>query len=427
MDKQQVEWLGTTVQEHYGRNFNRPAEENSYGIEIEMEGLGPDHEGFVIQDPAFPWRPVADGSLRDGIEFISNGPRSYTDLPNDLDLLAAYLLKKKFTPVFSYRTSVHVHMNATHMSMKDLVTLFVLYTVFETPMIDFGGAERAGNVHCLPVSHAQAIVDTLRALCYEEDTTDYEKRGIRTPWAGAARVVFNSERRYASFNFASVPNKGTIEFRSHRGTLDKQDILNWVNIIHSLKLAAIRLENPGRVITELSTLGVEAFAQQVFGERVPSFADFVTPYQPQIWEGIRLAQHIAFSRQTWPDTIVAKKKKDKPTGLYVDYEVEAIPAGRAGGLQAGELNINWAQFVNRPPAGMFNAAPPAEPAPALTPEAQAAWDRIQRRRREEEIFVAQRAQEQLAPAQRPRVGDTRRSPATGERQIYTANNRWRNI
>lgn len=395
VDKQQQEFLATSVGDYYfkGTGVSGPVDPDSYGIEIEMEGLGPDHEGFRPPN-SLPWQAVADGSLRDGIEFISRGGRPYSSLSDDLDALQAYLTKKEFTPVFSYRTSVHVHMNAFGLSFTNIFTLFTLYTIFEAPMIAFGGEERCGNVHCLPVSHAGAVIDAARNACYNVPVAEQEQRlgGGRANWAHSMQNLVSNDRRYASFNWASLPSKGTVEFRSHRGTMDKAEITAWVNVIHSLKLAAVRYKSPSAVVQAFSSMGLESFTADVFGELAPSFVEFSKGFDRQMWEGMRLAQHVAFARSDWPAPKVVKEKKltgreaqvivDEewdPRGVDIDAIINANRLVERAVPNPAMDQVNWAQFMHplqeagvRRNGEMINIAAPARwnmPAPQPFPPA----------------------------------------------------------
>lgn len=348
MDTKQTDFLAKTIFEQYSANagiFTPPEDDNSYGIEIEMEGVGDDglhtFGNNAKKNPA--WRVVADGSLRNGVEFVSNGPRAFNVLPDDLDQLSAYLASVKFTPVFSYRTSVHVHCNVQQLSVAEVMALFCLYTIFEAPMIQFGGEERCGNVHCLPVSMAQNVLDRARAVCYNVDPVEAAMRPGAMGWHQSWRYLTSNDYRYASFNWASLPNYGTVEFRSHRGTADKTEIMNWVSIIHSLKQAALILGNPTNVVNDLSQLGIRQFTDNIFGEFAPEFAKFCEPYDQAIWEGVRLAQFVGYSRKEWPEKKVfkAKDKRSKAETAAPAQEFFEAPQWAANNVQLGGVVNRW--------------------------------------------------------------------------------------
>lgn len=327
----QDRWLRSTVQKHYFPSHievTAPADPRSYGIEIEAEGVGPDGTlRFAdIAGRDSPWRCVHDGSLRDGVEFVSNGPRSYDTLVSDLESLSAYLVRKDYVPVFSYRTSVHVHMNVMDLTLAQVFALFTLYNIFESPLIHFGGEERFGNVHCLPVSHAQNVLDLARNACYNGDSN---AAGV---WSGATRALCSRDNRYASFNWASMPQKGTIEFRSHRGTLDTTEVIGWVNVLDAMKAAVMGpFNDPIKVIQGFSKEGPQGFTQTIFGQANPRFVKFCAEHHDAMWEGARLVQYVAFCRQEWPIPSKAKKppKPSEPyveEGVHIDNTTAITPA-----------------------------------------------------------------------------------------------------
>lgn len=389
----QDRWLGSTIYQHYHApitGFIGPNDPRSYGIEIEAEGVGPEGEARFadLAGKKVGWQCVHDGSLRDGAEFISAGPRAYDNLVTDLESLEAYLAKKKYTPVFSYRTSVHVHMNAMDLTMTQVFALFSLYTIFEAALIDFGGEERCGNVHCLPVSHAQGVLDTARNSCYNGDAGEVF---ARNGWQGYQRQLTSRDNRYASFNWASIADKGTVEFRSHRGTLDREEIMGWINVIDAMKTAVMGgFNNPIKVVEAFSVMGPAAFAEVIFGKANPEFVKFAANYHDKMWEGARLIQYVAFCRKEWPEPIKQKEPKTKKTqgrGIIVDEFGHIVEVGVQNGIQIidevhDEININRprplraAQFGNpflagdrlEPNVWNMQWAEAAVPAPALRRE-----------------------------------------------------------
>lgn len=312
--------LDHTIEEMYGRP--RPPANDAYGLEIEAEGVpeaGLDWPRYLPQ----VWQTHRDDSLRGGIEFVSNGGRAFGDIPKDLAALQTSLQNLKFTPVFSYRTSLHVHMNVQNMTYRQVLNLFTLYTIFEIPMVDFGGEERRGNVHCLTVHDTNWVIETVR---------DWMQQ---TAGRNALGALIHRDRRYAAFNWASIPLHGTVEFRSHRGTADKDVIVQWVTILNDLKRVAMELPDPQTIIQLFSQLGVEAFTREVF-QNSPAFLTFLEQYNAEIWEGVRLAQEVAYSRSEWFQSKPAKKKRNTKN-------TEAEPAQGEIRVGAPDPWVNWAR------------------------------------------------------------------------------------
>jgi len=334
--------LGTQIHAFYRGNFgqNPPADSDSFGLEIELEGLGGEHwTEFSEKLPKLEgWRTVEDGSLRDGVEFVSNGPRPYSVLRDDLQHLSGTFTKLGFTPVFSFRTSLHVHMNAMHLSWRDVLKIYILYIIFERHLMEMGGAERQGNVHCLGAELAQRTIDDLReALQADIKVGGFNRYGdpINTSFAHEVAAVTDRGRRYAAFNFASLPTHGTIEFRNHRGTADTDTVMAWVDTLRAMRdYATSAVQTPIELLKRFSTLGEQAFAVEVFGQGSP-IAVAVTQKPGETHTGMRLAQEIAFARTNW-DTKAAPKPKVKKE--IVDSYSEAV---------ANFNDIDWAAFEQR--------------------------------------------------------------------------------
>lgn len=342
--------LGNNIATTYRGNFTPPPEADSFGLEIELEGLGGVHwTEFVDGLPRVPtWRAVEDGSLRDGVEFVSAGPRAYGNLRNDLDALHGAFASVDFTPVFSFRTSLHVHMNACHMSWRDIIKMYMLYTIFETALMTMGGEERQGNVHCLGAELAQQTVEDLRqALTADTQPVRYNRFGEQQPNTSFMREmqrVTDRGRRYAAFNFASLPQHGTIEFRNHRGTADTDTVMAWVDTIRQIRDYSLgAVQTPLEIIARYSTLGPDTFAAEVFGEE-----SFVTQYVRKnpscTHKGMRLAQELAFARKNW-DVKVIKPKVTKPKPDETEAFLEAVQAAVPNNM--GGWDAQWAQEVLR--------------------------------------------------------------------------------
>lgn len=351
--------LGTQIGTFYrGNGMAAPKDHDSFGLEIELEGLGGEHwTEFAARLPALQgWRVVEDGSLRDGAEFVSNGPRGYSDLRDDLKGLSEAFAALKFTPVFSFRTSLHVHMNAMHMSWRDVIKMYVLYTIFEQHLMDMGGSERQGNVHCLGAELAQrTIVDLRDALQADKPIEAVNRYGdpVRQPtFAQMVVAVTDRSRRYAAFNFSSLPAHGTIEFRNHRGTADPDTVMAWVDTLRAMRDYALSaVQTPTEVLQRFSILGEVEFAAEVFGQGSP-MAVAVDQKRGLTHKGMRLAQEVAFARTNW-DVKAAPKKKQQPN---VDAETTV------GAQEIG--NIDWRQFIEQEHARQQRARAMARTSPS---------------------------------------------------------------
>lgn len=303
-----------------------PTTPDVFGIEIELEGVG--DEGLHFRAPK-GWLHHADGSLRGGAEFVSNGPRTLEEVSNDLDVLNATFTKNDFVPVFSFRTSLHVHMNVGDLTHLQLLNMFALYTIFEQPMLEMGGEERVGNVHCLPVFLAPYPIDTLRNGLREPENK-YADRGLDN----ALRMLMRNDQRYASFNWSSIAKFGTVEFRSHRGTADKDTVMRWVRLILCLKHKAKEYDNPQQIVQDFSRFGPAVFSHRTLSDE--GLIALCAKDDKRLWEGLRNVQLFAFATNDWR---VAPKKEPKVKTM--------ITLGEAAGLGLNDVQWNPNAFVQR--------------------------------------------------------------------------------
>lgn len=291
------------------------------GIEIEAEGVPP---GLVFPPVvAKTWNVHTDGSLRDGIEFVSAGPQNPKDVGVQVKALSAECSKLKYTPVFSYRTSVHVHVNVGDLNYVQLVNLWTLYTVFESVLFEMAGPERKGNVHCISPVDATQVTKRLRFM-FKDDPGD--KEGFN--FSDGRQRLMSRDMRYAAFNWASVRQFGTIEFRIHRGTADPVQIQAWVDALMCLKLAARdTFKDPQEIVEQLSLQTPAEIAATVFGRD-----HFVTTnlgrFTGEIWEAIRVVQDVAFVRKSWEAGKKTTAKKGQPAVNLNSVFTEAEPFQR---------------------------------------------------------------------------------------------------
>lgn len=329
-------FFGLTVAGYYGqRDLDVP---DKVGLEIEMEGVG---NGGFNPKPVEGWVTHDDGSLRGGIEYVSNGPRTPAQVVDDLARLREEFERINFVPVFSFRTSLHVHVNVRDLTWLQVFNLWTLYTIFESMLIDIGGEERKGNVHCISACDAEATVNSLRQLLSRREinidvAADYLQR------------VTSRDRRYAAFNWASIPQFGTVEFRSHRGTMDQAAVVNWVNTLIELKRAAKMFDNPQDVVTAFSSAGLEQFSRNVFGDNHP-VTTMINSYSSDVWEAVRLVQEVAFCRKDWvKDKRQRKKREPQP-----ELQVNIVP-DEEGEIRLNVRDIPWQNLVPQPHLGAWN-------------------------------------------------------------------------
>lgn len=214
------------------------------GIEVEVEGM-------EVPPKVSGWRRILDGSLRNhGVEYVFQGPVGGLSACNRLKSLESSLAEKQ--PVFSLRTSVHVHLDVRDMTWTQVQKLILVYAMVEPYLFALCGQEREDNIYSMSLYRGQHQVSQ---LC---DIFRLGPEAINIMWT-----------KYTALNLTSIPAFGSLEFRGHRGTCSKDVIVNWVNHILALKEYAI---DPTKLVDhlprQLSTSGSHTLLSSIFGERL---------------------------------------------------------------------------------------------------------------------------------------------------------------
>ena len=217
------------------------------GVEVEVEN--------VIDPPSIPgWRCIPDGSLRNhGVEYVFRGPIGGMSACTRLTQLEAKL-GAVTNKDFSVRTSVHVHMDAREMSWKQVSDLVILYAMVEPYLFSICGKERADSIYALSLFRGQQQVSKLCDI-------------IRL---GPARIA-QYWTKYSAINLLSLTRFGSIEFRGHSGTCNKDKLVNWINHLLYLKKYVMDSDNSLDTLPSLmSCNGSVALLSAIFGERLVS-------------------------------------------------------------------------------------------------------------------------------------------------------------
>lgn len=217
------------------------------GIEIECEG----RKLSVIDSDT--WRTEDDGSLRGNFpderaEFVLKQPIHHKDVGAALDELINAQKAAKFT--FSFRTSVHIHINCGDLTADQLSTFAYSYLLFERILMRYCGEERNANRFCLRLRDAENQLDPLKMLIESGLPAVYHLHGDRI--------------RYASMNLASLAKYGSIEFRGMRGNMDKQILTTWIDSLVSLRKYALQFNSPMELYSAVANSHFPMLFEKVF-------------------------------------------------------------------------------------------------------------------------------------------------------------------
>jgi len=250
------------------------------------------------------WKTTEDGSLRNhGIEFISCKIWG-EDINEALDQLNYAIKQSGNVPDFSERTSLHIHLDVRNLTNIELYNLVVLVLIFEKMLVRYCGSSREENVFCLPFYVAGTVLPNISDISGESPEQIF----------GALR----GGTKYNGFNILPVTTQGSVEFRYHPGTLSKERIKEWINIIYCLKRECRKVDNIEELPTLISTIGVETYMRRVFGN-LTTVLSYNNIFE-EIVEGIRLAQ----------DFIHYKKRNSITKALDENYTRAEVVARKRG-------------------------------------------------------------------------------------------------
>jgi hypothetical protein len=185
-------------------------------------------------------------------------PLPLAEVKDALTCLAQNLKDNKAKPDFSFRTSVHVHINCQELTYNQYLNFLYTYFLLEEPLMTFCGRERKGNRFCLRLQDAEGMLETFnRMFQFQEED-------------GFAHIPPNKVR-YSAMNIEATTKYGSLEFRGMKGNMDVDYINDWVMAISYLRAFAQSVEDPTKVYDLYAELEAQGFMEHVLKELAPKF------------------------------------------------------------------------------------------------------------------------------------------------------------
>ena len=325
------------IKDLYRFNKHYPPEKE-IGIEIEMEG------SRLMIRPNATWSVHRDGSLRgqEAIEYIIKGP---TELSN-VNKVLTKLVDLMNTPDREYRTGpaklepsdrcgVHVHINVQDMIFTEVFNFMFLYLMLEHVLVGYCGESREGNMFCLRGSDAEYLINSMMQT---KETSDLGRLG--GPVGGLIR--------YSSMNPAALFKFGSVEFRALKTPENLMEIEEWVKILHRVKEASLKYDDPVQVVEQYSMEGEGQFFDNIMGDMAPILRKKVDNIEDRLLEGMRVAQDIAYTPTLYMPQPLSSKKKKKTSDMWLE---PPAPRGLRGadfvivdeGVNVQPGHLNWAR------------------------------------------------------------------------------------
>jgi len=236
----------TTVSDYIGA-YGDHIDKDSVGIEIELES-------DITPFPTAPagWNSHVDNSLKSKFskEYVSK-PIKFEDVEKYIHRLQNKLQKSNCNILDSVRPGVHIHLNMLPSTLGQVINTTLTYLAMERTLVKFCGHNREGNLFCLRSSDAKYLLYILgRAIRGPEYFSDLHTDNIR----------------YSSVNLNSIFKHGTLEFRAMRTDPTLNNIEDWVNILHKIKVYGCNMESSKLIPEEISFYGPDLWCKNVLGE-----------------------------------------------------------------------------------------------------------------------------------------------------------------
>lgn len=273
--------LSTKVNEVY-RVKN--SDHDRIGIELELEGAISSFE-----TPPVYWAIVDEGSLRGGVEFVTNSRVNMRSLDKALAELDNVLKKSKCS--LSIRTSTHVHVNVANYTIGQVYAIIAAFYLMEDSLVKAHGKRRTGNLFCLRARDAEGIIDLL-----VESASQNHHLGISQSY------------RYGALNLNAVQKFGSVEFRFLRAITDMKLMKLWVSNLNQMCEVAAKM-GIDNVINQYKRLNVMAFFRLFF--------------TPEFLSEIRL--HISSDAEVLPSLVYLQRilrKLEAPKKKRFHYQLK---------------------------------------------------------------------------------------------------------
>jgi hypothetical protein len=275
------------------------------GLELEVEArpggvlpLGPEVGGV--------WLSHNDGSLRNGIEYVTRQPLSVkenkiTHIKRLTDMLRPDVIVQN-----SPRTSFHVHVNVSNYYLSQVWTGMLAFWLIEQPLIEYCGKLRTGNPFCLRLSDAEGVVDSaLKGL---------SERNRDLPFRS-----FDQEMvKYSSLNPAVIARQGSVEIRTMNGTTDPVELDDWsTNCYQIINSAAESFDVPDHLFDYYENRPVDELIDILC---IPKFAKHikgVDGYKKMVLNNYGILCELAYAKNDWlawenhiHETFLTNKKEE---------------------------------------------------------------------------------------------------------------------
>ena len=331
--------------------FELKAAKGDIGVEIECEGKGLKE---VVNDV---WRTEHDGSLRGHYpqtcaEFILTRPIPVNAVEAAIINLQEELKGAKFD--FSYRTSVHIHVNVQKLEWQQVCAMLYAYYLLEEPLMTFAGKGRKGNNFCLRLQDAEGVLETVEKLFAQ---------GERGP-----AFIQADQIRYSAMNIEAIKKYGSLEFRGMEGNIDEKRIQTLAKALVAIREYAVANDTPEAVYERFNHIGPIPFMQEVLGELTEDF--FYPKAMRDMLTSFSLSLDLPFAYKRFAEQ-PPRKAGEYKVGDIISYDEAVVLAEKKGYSFIPAAGRTY-ELVEVPKPEMVRIVPPAKPKPQVAFDA-GAW------------------------------------------------------
>lgn len=209
------------------------------GVELEME------DATILRVPA-GWTAHADGSLRNGIELVFDGPKNGLEMYKTIS--SFYDAKIQFSA--GPRTSTHVHVNMTDATLGQARAMLAAVYTIENALFAVVEEKRKWTGYCMPL----AEMDPRKLRSIMTASTAHEI---------SAAFVGRNQDKYYGFNVQSLRKHGTVELRYFTGGPSKEELLSWIVFCNELKKMSYTVSTKDILAID-TTMELEDFLLEYF-------------------------------------------------------------------------------------------------------------------------------------------------------------------
>jgi hypothetical protein len=273
--------------------FDLKAPNGDLGIEVEVE-FKPRANRFL--EDVGPWRAVGDGSLRNGVEYVTRqplkeGPEKLGKIKELTGVLQNYAVDQ------SNRTSVHIHRNVCDFTPIEVWNALVSYWLIEECLMHYCGEHRKGNLFCLTMKDAEGIVK----YCLD----DFKNN---SPFSSFEQ----GKCKYGGQALHCIATLGSIEYRSMEGTVDPDKISDWSTALYELGERAKRFKDPSAIIDYILDYGEDAFLAVICNDHLLKLVKKDKDYKEKISDASLNLCDIAYHFDDWSAWQAKVKKCANP-------------------------------------------------------------------------------------------------------------------